>query len=187
MADRLVSPELLLATPRFTVVRHTLTLADGSLLKKETIQHPGAVVILPWFDNQQVGLIRNFRLAVGDTLWELPAGTLEPGETPLANAQRELREETGYTAEKWTPLGEMLMSPGILHERMHFFVAEQLQAGGTALEPGELIENVRLPWESALGMIDRGEILDAKTVAALLLWERRLTQRLKQAGEDRKA
>jgi ADP-ribose pyrophosphatase len=105
--------EELLATRRFRVVRHVQTGADGREHVKETIQHPGAVAILPLLDDDRVCLIHNFRIAVGKTLIELPAGTLEPGEDPAATASRELIEETGYRGERLEKLCEFSMSPGI--------------------------------------------------------------------------
>ena len=116
--------------------------------------------------------MRNYRVAVNQTLIELPAGTLDRGELPAATAARELAEETGYTAERLQPLAELLMSPGILNERMHVFIATGLSSGVASPEPGEEIETLVVPWEEALAMIDDGRIQDAKTVAVLLLYDR---------------
>jgi ADP-ribose pyrophosphatase len=165
--------QVLLNTRRFQVVRHRYTLADGNEVVRETVQHPGAAVILPLLDDGRVCLVRNYRVAVDETLIELPAGTLEESEPPIATAARELAEETGYTAARIEPLAEMLMSPGILKERMHVFLATGLSAGTAALEAGEEIETFVVAWDDALAMIDDGRIKDAKTVAALLLYDRR--------------
>jgi len=164
--------ELLLATRRFQVVRHRQTLADGHEVIRETIQHPGAVVILPLLEDGRVCLLRNYRIAVDETLVELPAGTLDRDESPIATAARELAEETGYTAARLETLGELLMSPGILNERMHIFIATGLSEGAAAPEPGEEIETFVVPWDDALAMVDDGRIRDAKTVATLLLYDR---------------
>ena len=164
--------EILLETRRFRVLRRTQTLPDGRRHAREVIEHPGAVGIVPMVDRDHVCLIRNFRLAVGRWLIEIPAGTLEPGEPPLATASRELIEETGFRAGQVVPLCELLFSPGILHERMHLFLATDLTAGETRLEVGEQIERLIVPWEEALDMIQRGAIEDAKTVAALLFCDR---------------
>lgn len=166
-------PEILLETRRFRVVRRTQRLADGRLNARECIEHPGAVAIVPMLADGRICLIRNFRLAVGRWLLEIPAGTLEPGEDPLVTAHRELAEETGYTARLIEPLCQMLFSPGILHERMHLFVATGLEPGPTRLEVGEQIETQIMPLADVMAMIERGEIEDAKTVAALLLYDRR--------------
>jgi ADP-ribose pyrophosphatase len=130
------------------------------------------VVVVPLLDDGRVCLLRNFRLAVNASLIELPAGTLEPGERAEITAKRELAEETGYNAARLEPLAEMLMSPGILNERMHVFVATGLSAGAPAPEAGEEIETMLVTWNEALAMIDDGRIQDAKTIAALLLFER---------------
>jgi ADP-ribose pyrophosphatase len=172
---RLIPPnaELLLQCGRFSVVRQQRTTPAGETVVRETVQHPGSVVVIPLLDGGRVCLLRNDRLAVGATLIELPAGTLDRDEPPVETARRELAEETGYTAGTIEPLAEMLMSPGILHERTHVFVATGLSPGPTSLEPGEEIERFEVPWDEALRLVDLGRIEDAKTIAALLLYDRR--------------
>lgn len=166
-------PTILLATPKFRVVEYVFPATDGKPeVRRQVIEHPGAVTIIPLVDGDLVCLVRNYRVAVGKTLIELPAGTLEADEPPLATAQRELQEETGYTAERWRELPAFFMSPGILHERMHLFVAEELTAGPPAREPGEEIDNLVVPWPEAVAMAERGEIEDAKTLVGILLWDR---------------
>jgi ADP-ribose pyrophosphatase len=168
---------LLYTASRFCVVERHQRTNDGALHPRQVVIHDGAVVIVPMVDDARVCLIRNERVAVGKSLIELPAGTLEPPEPPRTTAPRELKEETGYTAGRWTELPGFYMSPGILCERMHVFVAEQLTAGAPQREAGENIDNLVVSWDDALAMIDRGEIEDAKTVAALLIWDRRRRQR----------
>jgi ADP-ribose pyrophosphatase len=164
--------ESLLVSSRFTVERQHWLLPGGETIAKDIILHPGAVVILPWLDTEEVILLRNYRLAVRETLWELPAGTREQGETAENTAFRELIEETGYQAETMTPLSNFWMSPGILREQMHAFVARGLTKTVAAPELGELLEPVVMPWSAALELLDQGQIQDAKTIACLLLWER---------------
>ena len=171
---------LLLETRRFHVVRRTQRLASGVEHAREIVLHPGAVTILPLVDDDKVCLIRNFRLAVGETLIELPAGTLEPGEPPLLTAQRELEEETGYRARQMTPLHTFYMSPGILHERMHLFVATGLEPGPARRETGEEIENLVVPWAEALAMAADGRIQDAKTLVGLWCYDAMRRSRLAQ-------
>jgi ADP-ribose pyrophosphatase len=146
--------------------------ADGSLHAREVVLHPGAVVILPMVSAERVCLIRNFRIAVNETLWELPAGTLEPGEDPSETARRELTEETGYRTGRLEKLCEFFVSPGILREQQHLFLATDLQPGPMALEAGEEIETHDVPWDEALKMIDAGQIRDAKTLVGLLYYDR---------------
>ena len=160
-------------TKKFRVVEHqTVTTEQSPLQVRHTIQHPGAVAILPLLEDNSVCLIRNERIAVGQTLVELPAGTLEPHESPRQTAERELQEETGYTAGYWHELNGFFMSPGILNERMHLFIARELTPGSPAREAGEQIENVVVPWEEAVAMALRGEIEDAKSLVGILLWDK---------------
>lgn len=167
--------EELLVAKRFRVVRHRQKLPDGQEVVRDIVHHPGSVVILPLVEPDRVALIRNERVAVARRLIELPAGTLEPNEDPAATAHRELIEETGYRAARIERLGEWFMSPGILNERMHAFVASGLTAGPTALEAGEEIELLVVSWTEALDMIRSGEIADVKTIAALLLYRLQAT------------
>jgi ADP-ribose pyrophosphatase len=164
---------VLLSTSRFQVVRHRRLLRDGRLHVRETVQHPGSVVILPLLDDGRVCLLRNFRIAVNETLVELPAGTLDRQEPPIATAARELAEETGYAAARLEPFGTLLMSPGILNERMHLFIARGVTRGKASPEEGEELEAFEAAWHEAIEMIEDGRIQDAKTVAALLLYDRR--------------
>jgi ADP-ribose pyrophosphatase len=175
-----IQGEELLVTRRFRVVRHRETGPDGREHVKETVQHPGAVAVLPILNDGRVCLIRNYRVAVGKTLIELPAGTLEPGEDPADNAKRELAEETGYTAASVEKLREFTMSPGILNERMYLFLARGLKAGKAALEPGEQIEPLVVPWSEAMRMVVDGSIEDAKTLVGLFHYDRVLGEQ--QAG-----
>jgi len=164
--------ETLLTASRFRVERIFEQRRDGTVASREVVRHPGAVAVLPLLTGDRVCLIRNFRPAVNRTLIEVPAGTLEPNEPPLITAARELHEETGYQAERLIPLAEFYLSPGILDERMHAFVATGLTAGPPQREPGERIENLEVDLSEALEMIARGEIVDAKTIVTLLYFHR---------------
>ena len=148
--------------------------ADGSVIRRDMIFHPGAVVILPVLDAEHVVLLRNHRPVIGETLWEVPAGTLEPDEPIEECARRELIEETGYEAAKWTSLGFLYASPGVLDEKLHLFVAEKLTAGTMRPEADEDLEPVTVRFDEAIRMCLAGEIKDAKTITSLLLWERKL-------------
>lgn len=160
--------EELLITKRFRVVRVTENCRDGTQRTREIVEHPGSVVIVPMVSDEAVCLIRNFRQAVGDTLWELPAGTLDRDEPIAEAARRELEEETGYRAAVLEERPGLWMSPGILRERMHVFVARELTPGPQALEPGETIDTHVVAWDEAVRMCLDGRIDDAKSVAALL-------------------
>jgi ADP-ribose diphosphatase len=169
--------ELLLSTPRFRVVRESYVDAGGHTRTRDIVRHRGAVVIVPLLDDGRICLIRQFRLSVNQTLIELPAGTLEPPEPPLACAQRELIEETGFRAASLEQVHAFYLSPGILDERMHLFLATGLAAGDPAREAGEEIENLLVPLEEAVKMIFRGEIQDAKSIVGLLWAERISTKK----------
>ncbi len=145
---------------------------DGSVIRRDAILHPGAVVILPVLDRDHVVLLRNHRFVIGETLWEVPAGTIEPDEPLQTCAERELAEETGYTAARWRTLGYFYASPGVLDEKLHLFIAEDLTPGPAHPEPDEELHPVTLRMDEAIRMCLAGEIRDAKTVTALLLWER---------------
>ncbi|HEY2415236.1 MAG TPA: NUDIX hydrolase [Pirellulaceae bacterium] len=169
-------PEVLLTTSKFRVVRESIQTPSGKTKTREIVRHPGACVIVPLLDDGRVCLIRNWRVAVNQTLIELPAGTLEPPEPPEKTAARELIEETGYRAKKIEFLHAFFLSPGILDEKMHLYLATGLTAGETAREEGEEIENWLVPWDEAIAMIFRGEIRDAKTIVGLS-WADRLRQK----------
>jgi ADP-ribose pyrophosphatase len=162
---------------RIRVEVDALQTPDGRTIRRDAIRHPGAVVILPVLDAERVVLLRNFRFVVGDTLWEVPAGTVEPNEALEACARRELLEETGYTAAKWRSLGYLYASPGVLDEKLHLFVAEELTAGEARPEPDETLEPVVVPLADAIRMCLDGTIRDAKTVTSLLLWDRMQSRR----------
>jgi ADP-ribose pyrophosphatase len=150
--------------------------AGGQAVRREVVLHPGAVAILPLIDADRICLLRNVRPTVGTELWEVPAGTLEPGEAPEHAAVRELAEETGYQAATWRKLAEFYPSPGILSERIFLFVASDLTPGEMHLEADERLTPHVVAWEQALAWALDGTIRDAKTLVALLLWEKRRLQ-----------
>lgn len=160
--------EMLLEARRFCVVRIVEDCRDGTRRDREVVLHPGSVVVLPFVTPDSVCLVEVVRAAVGTTLLELPAGTLDRVESLAAAAARELAEETGYRAGRLEPAGAFWMSPGILRERMHLFVAEDLEPGPQSLEPGEQIRTRVVPFEDAVSMCLDGRIEDAKTIAGIL-------------------
>src|SRR5713226_6346111 len=132
--------EIVFQGRKIKVAIDTSTLPDGRTIQRDIVIHPGAVAILPLVDADHVCLLRNLRPIVGETLWEIPAGTLEPNEAPERAAIRELAEETGYRAARWRKLGEFFPSPGVLSERTHLYVAEELTPGTMRLEADEQLE-----------------------------------------------
>jgi ADP-ribose pyrophosphatase len=159
--------ETLFTSRIFKVVKKMITGRSGTPLERHIVVHPGAVVILPVLGDGRVVLIRQHRIAVDQTLIELPAGTLEPNELPLSTARRELIEETGYTAKTMTPIMTFFTSPGFVYEEMHLFKATDLIPGPTAMEDGEKIETLIVDLPKALQMISNNEIKDAKTMIGL--------------------
>jgi folate-binding protein YgfZ len=165
--------QVLLRATRFDVVRVDEKLFAGGRRVREVVRHPGSVVVVPLPSADEVCLVEVVRVAVGRTLLELPAGTLDREESLAEAAGRELAEETGYQAGRIEAVGGFWMSPGILRERMHLFVATDLEPGPQALEPGEEIRVRVVPWLEAVEMCLDGRIEDAKTVAGILLTDAR--------------
>ena len=172
MSNRLIEKQLIYSGKKIQLEVHRLEAENGRIAVREVGVHPGAVVVLAFLDDGRVVLIRNRRYAVGQTLIELPAGTLEKGEDPMNCAGRELLEETGYLAGRLSRLGSFFSSPGVLSEKLHAFAAYDLQKRHTALEEGEEIELLPATFDQALDMIRTGEICDAKTIATLLMYDR---------------
>ncbi len=144
---------------------------DGSIGSLEMIRHPGASAVVPLLDSDddpQVLLIRQYRYAADGYLYEIPAGRLDAGESPLECAHRELSEETGYRAERVEQLFTMYTTPGFTDEKIHLFLATGLSAGESHREADEFMELVPTRLSRALSMIEQGEIQDAKTALALL-------------------
>ena len=174
---QLLSSEVVFSGPLFRVLRDRLIEPGGKEGIRDIIRHNGSVVILaldhgkhkkdPW-----IVVERQYRHAANQFLWELPAGKLEAGEDPLAGAKRELEEETGYTAKKWKPLVEYFASPGFLGESMKVFLAEGLVAGRPHPEEDEQIEIRLVRLSEVLKMIEKGAILDGKTLSSVLLYAR---------------
>lgn len=156
---------------RFNVERNELHRPDGGMRVVDVIRHPGAAVILPILDDGRIVLIKNRRHSIGKELLELPAGTLDPDESPEQCALRELKEETGYTAQLIEPLIGFYSSPGICDERMHTFVAMKLEPGKTSLDDGEEIQLWPMTYDAALAAIADGRIVDGKTIVSLLYYD----------------
>lgn len=141
---------------------------DGAEYRLDIVEHAGSFAILAMPGAGELVLVRQYRHAAGRALWELPAGTAEPGEDPAAGAARELQEETGFRAARWRALGTVYMTPGFCTEVMHFFAAEELSPGVQSLDEDERIEVGTFSCESAWRLVASGEIADVKTVLALL-------------------
>jgi len=161
---------------RGRVLRHKMVrvkLPDGRMYLRDTVEHPGAVALIPMLDDEII-LIRQFRLAAGRVLFEIPAGTLEQDESPEKCAARELTEETGYRAGNLVKLSHCFLAPGYSSEMIHFYLATELQLGKQQLDDEEAIQVCPTPMRKALEMVRSNEIEDAKTMVGILLYERYL-------------
>ena len=154
----------------FTVRRDELTEPTGIKVVREIVTHHGSVVVLPVFDDGKILIIRQYRYATRQFMWELVAGHREPDEDFRPGAARELKEETGYTARRYRKLLEIYPSPGLLSERMVIFLAQGLTKGEARPEDDEKIEARILTLSEAERWIRRGKIRDAKTIAGLLYY-----------------
>lgn len=143
-------------------------LPSGAEGWREVVEHAGAVAVVALTEEGEVVMVRQYRYPVGKTLLEIPAGKLEEGEDPLQCAQRELAEETGHTARRWEPLLSFYSSPGFCSEKMHLFLARELERAACSPDEDEFLQVVRVPLEEALGLLWGGEICDAKSAAGLL-------------------
>lgn len=148
-----------------------LRYASGREYDIDFVRHPGAAGVVAVDGGLRVCLVRQYRHGVGDFLWEIPAGKLDAGEAPEICALRELREETGVTAARWSSLGLYIPAPGIFTEVIHLYLARDLNAGAPAPDADEELELKWLPLDEAIGLILRGELNDGKT--ALALWRAR--------------
>ena len=151
----------------------TVEFPDGSVGELEMVRHPGASAVLPFLsdprgEDPQILLILQYRYAADAFIYEVPAGRLEPGETPESCAHRELLEETGCTAQRVERMTTVYTTPGFTDERIHLFLATDITRGEAQREADEFVENKVMPLSRALEMIERGEIVDGKTAIALM-------------------
>lgn len=144
-----------------------VTLPNGAQAELEIVRHPGGAAVVALDGDGRVCLLRQYRHAAGGWLWELPAGKLDPGESPLTTAQRELREEAGLRAARWEALGKIISSPGVFTEVVHLFLAREVSSVPANPEAHEVFESHWLPFIEALAWARTGEIIDAKTLAGL--------------------
>lgn len=174
----LISSKLAYQGPLFDVYTDYVREPEGDTARRDVIRHSGSVVILAVDDTQNSGdpmivIERQYRHAAGQYMWEIPAGRKEPEEATLPGAKRELLEETGYIAKRWTKLARFFVSPGFLGEWMQVYLAEGLSCGESAPDEDEYIEHRQIPFSQALQWVESGKIIDAKSIIAILLYARR--------------
>ncbi len=156
------------------VRRDNIRLPDGHPATREFVVHPGAALMVPVLADGRLVLERQFRYPLNRVILEFPAGKIDPGESPLATAQRELIEEVGYTAGTWHEIGTIHPQVGYSNEAIAVFEATGLTHVGAQLDDGEFLDVVLMTEVQLLAAVDAGEVTDGKTLAALLLWQRRL-------------
>lgn len=180
---RVISSKTVFKGKVFNVVSDQVNEPDNVNVRRDVIRHPGSVVVLAVDESQdgpKVLLERQYRYAADTRLWELPAGRIDPGESILEAARRELLEETGFTASKWQPAMRFYVSPGFLDEVMHVYLARGLQRGAAQPEDDERISLRFFPLKQAVEMSLSGKIQDAKTIAPVLWYEMKFGKKKSQ-------
>jgi 8-oxo-dGTP pyrophosphatase MutT (NUDIX family) len=153
----------------FSLMNENYTLDNGVTSDMDFIRHPGAAAMVPMLNYQEVVLIKQYRHAIREFIWEIPAGTLDPNESPINCARRELIEEIGYSATDWHQLGTITPLPGCSDERIHIFLALDLKTAEQNLDEDEMINVHKMNLREAMQMILAGEISDGKTISGLFL------------------
>ena len=167
---RILKSEIIYEGKAFGVRRDALIEPTGVRTTREVVTHPGSVVVLPVLPDGRIVMVRQYRHATRQYLWELVAGRMEPGENPKKGAQRELIEETGYRAKKFTVFLDVFPTPGFLEERMHILLAEGVSAGEAAPEEDEKIVVALFTRKQLERMMRTGKLKDAKSIAGLLFY-----------------
>lgn len=175
MPFELLHSETLLEGRAFRIRRDHLKTPDGGETKFDIIEHGGSVVIVPMDKDGNLVFVRQYRHAAGMDLLELPAGTLEKGEDPAVCAAREIREETGFAADRIEKIGDFYLAPGYSTEFMHVYLAQNLRHDPLEADADEFLSVEAIPYAEAIQMAMKGKIPDAKSLAALLLANRYLS------------
>jgi ADP-ribose pyrophosphatase len=170
---KLISSKLKYKNSLFSVTEDHAVDPSGFEIKRGIVQHAGSAVMMGVDDRKRILLVRQYRLPARSYLWELPAGRLDPGETPLQAAKREMVEETGYRAKKWTKLVTFYPSPGYVAEKMTIFLATELTAGAATPMEDERIEMRWFSEREVRDGIRSGKIIDAKTMIGYFNWKLR--------------
>lgn len=164
----------------FSLIKENVTLDNGITTDMEFVTHPGATAIIPMLTESRVILLKQYRHSLREYIWEIPAGTLDPQESVINCAKRELVEETGYSAGQWQKLGQITPVPGYSDEKIHVYLATKLQRAEQDLDQDEIINVHEVEYREAMEMIKAGKIQDAKSIAGLFL----ALDRLKAGGFD---
>lgn len=174
LTEHCISSEVIASGGMLTVKRDEVRLPNGNTSRREYVMHPGAVVVVPILANGNVILEKQFRYALGQVFIELPAGKIDAGEDILVTGQRELLEETGYSATDWVKLGHQHPCIGYSNEVIYIYLARDLVAGAHKRDEDETLEIFEASFADCLGMVQNGEITDGKTIVAIFLAEKYL-------------
>ena len=166
--EKTLTSEVLFEGRVVTLTKDTALLENGKTATREVVHHHGGACIVPYFEDGTICMVRQFRYALGEEIWELPAGKLEPGEDPFESAKRELSEECGLSADNYIDLGVVYPTVGYDSEKIYLWAATGLHKGGQHLDAGEFLDVVRMPFEEALQKVLHGEIKDSKTQIGLM-------------------
>jgi len=169
---KIISSEERFKSKIFTVTEDHAVDPDGFEIRRAIIHHPGSAVMMAVDNKKRILLVRQYRLPAQKSMWELPAGRIDPGEKPLQAAKRELIEETGFRARKWKKLAGYYPSPGFLAEKMVLFLATDLTEGDAQPMEDERIEKRWFKAREIDGEIKAGKVIDGKTLIGFLLWKR---------------
>lgn len=174
LTEHCISSETIASGGMLTVKRDQVRLPNGHISQREYVMHPGAVAVVPLLANGNVVLEKQFRYPLLQVFIELPAGKIDPGEDILVTGQRELLEETGYSAAEWIKLGHQYPCIGYSNEVIHMYLARGLYAGTHQRDEDESLEVFEASFADCLSMIQNGQITDGKTIVALMLAEKYL-------------
>ncbi|MHC9160056.1 MULTISPECIES: NUDIX domain-containing protein [Exiguobacterium] len=171
MEEKTIEREVIYKGKIFDVEKHVVSLPNGNTSVRELVYHNGAVAVLVIDESDNIVMVEQYRKAFESMSLEIPAGKLEKGEEPVSSAERELAEETGYTAESLEKIFSFYGAPGFCSERVDVFVAKGLSAGEMNLDEDEFLNVERYSFEEAVDLLDRGVITDAKTIMAIQWWQ----------------
>lgn len=171
MEEKTIEREVIYQGKIFDVEKHVVSLPNGNTSVRELVYHNGAVAVLVIDESDKIVMVEQYRKAFESMSLEIPAGKLEKGEEPVSSAERELAEETGYTAESLEKIFSFYGAPGFCSERVDVFVAKGLSAGEMNLDEDEFLNVKRYSFEEAVDLLDRGVITDAKTIMAIQWWQ----------------
>ncbi|HZE95400.1 MAG TPA: NUDIX hydrolase [Planctomycetota bacterium] len=155
------------------LVERAMVLPNGRKTTFHIVEHPGAVAIVPVHDNGDVVLLKQFRPSIAREIYEIPAGTIEKGENPIETAKREVIEETGFRAKRWSKLTEFYTAPGFCTELIHVYLAQGLSPAKADGDADEILKPIRMSIAKAIGMIRKKQIRDAKSIAGLMIYHGR--------------